>query len=216
VCQPCDVCGSSCFYATPAEAVTDPAGPATIRICAGDYSGSFTIRRDVQLIGTGDGAGADDTILTGTGIVSVVTILQGLHVTLRRLRITGGEATGNGGGILANGSQVTLRDCSVTGNRAAHGGGILNTLDGQLTLDHSHVTANTAVSGGGIYNNIDATLTLLNGSHVTGNRATQTYGNPGGGILNNGVLHPAGGTITDNTPDDCIDGVNSGTGCPPQ
>jgi hypothetical protein len=216
VCQPCDVCGSGCYYATPTEAVTDPAGPTTIRICAGDYRGGFTIRRDVQLIGAGDGDGAGDTILTGTGILSVVTILQGLHVTLRGLRITGGEATGNGGGILVNGSQVTLRDCTVTGNRATFGGGILNTLDGLLTLDHTHVTANTGYSGGGIYNNIDATLILINGSHITGNRATQPYGNTGGGILNGGVLHPVGGSITNNTPDDCIDDVNSGTGCPPR
>jgi hypothetical protein len=141
-------------------------------------------------------------------------------VTLRRLRITGGNATFNGGGILVAGAQLTIIDCTVTGNRASLGGGILTgapiTTDyGWVTLDHSDVTGNTAVSGGGgIYNSINSTLTLLNGSRITGNTATGTHGNRGGGILNSGRLYPSGGVITGNTPDNCYDSVN-GTGCPP-
>jgi hypothetical protein len=213
LCRACDVCPSGCYYASVLEAVADPAGPATVHICAGTYSAHLTIRRDVTLIGAGDGAGAGDAILDGAGSAGVVTIFPGLRVTLQRLRITGATPNNDGGSITNTSSQLTLRDCTITGNSAANGGGILNKLGGWVTLDHSHVTLNDAVFGGGVYNNASATIVLLNGSRITGNTATYP-GIGGGGILNYGTVDASGGTITGNTPDQCVNAGLYGTGCP--
>jgi hypothetical protein len=185
----CDVCASGCPYPTVQAAVADPAGPSTIRICAGAYTGSVAIDRDVHLIGAGDGNGAGDTILTRTDFGSVVTVNTGRTVTLERLRITGGNNPfGVGGGINTAG-RVTLTHCTVAENsaRAGGGGGIVNI--GRLTLDASHVTGNQAgdtggaSDGGGIVSvsfGSVCRVTLQNGSTVSGNSASGS----GGGISN--------------------------------
>jgi hypothetical protein len=194
------------------QAVTDQAGPATVRVCPGTYVDQLTIERNVHLIGAGNGGGAKDTILAGTGSGGAVTIVPGLTVTLQRLRITGGVRDADGAGLHATGSQVTLTDCLVTGNSGSFGGGIYNR--GWLTLDHSEVTLNDAHYGGGVYNHANCTVVLRNGSSIGHNRATYPHGNSGGGIFNNGTVDAAGGTISGNFPDDCIDFV-FGAGCPP-
>ena len=70
VCR-CAVCPSGCPYASVQAAVADAAGPTTIHVCAGTYQGDVVIDRNVTIIGTGDGAGAGNTILQGTGSRSV-------------------------------------------------------------------------------------------------------------------------------------------------
>jgi len=295
VCR-CDVCDHGCQYDSVQAAVPDPAGPTIIRICAGSYHEDIIIDREVTLRGAGDGDGAGDTILLGTGSGRVVTINAEGTVTFERLRITGGNVS-FGAGIytaLLN-HTVTLRHCTVSGNKApsGQGGGIY--FRGRLTLDASHVigneaaqgggiycqpttpigiltlqngstvtnnTANTgggissathqitllsgssvsgntakllegggvgnggtltlvdseianntaATLGGGVYNGVGAQVTLLDGSSITGNEASPTAGS-GGGIYNKGTVHPEGGTISDNSPDQCVD--DGGTGCPP-
>jgi hypothetical protein len=186
-------------------AVADPAGPTTIHVCAGTYVGNVVISRNVTIVGTGDGAGAGNTILQGTGTGSAVTINSGRSVTLQDLRITGGNAvvgggiftqngaltmtrctvsgntaTSEGGGMASQLSAVTLAQCTITGNNAPNGGGISHTA-GTLTLDASHVTNNNATSGAGILCNqtIPAgSITLQNGSTVADNTASTE----GGGI----------------------------------
>jgi hypothetical protein len=212
VCQTCDVCGSGCSYATPTEAVADPAGPATIRLCPGIYQAHLTIRRDVHLIGAGNGNRAGDTILDGAGSVGVVTVIPGFRVTLQRLRITGAAPHNDGGSITNTGSFLTLRDCLVTGNSATYGGGIDNR--GYLELDHSEITLNDAQSGGGVYNRVNCTAILRNGSTISRNSATSPPGISGGGIFNQGTVDASGGSISGNHPDDCVDGL-FGAGCPP-
>jgi hypothetical protein len=221
-------------------AVGDATGLTTLHLCAGAYIENIAIDRDLHLIGTGDGNGAEDTILTGTGTGSVVTIGHGRTVTLQRLRITGGDGMPDGGGIHTSGT-LTLQDCTVSENRAlsiggglytagaavhlidsrvsdnradASGGGIANTSGCTLTLDHSDVTSNAAAfAGGGIYN-INSTVTLRNGGTISNNRAFPSTPPPrGGGIFNVGVVEPAGGAINGNTPDQCVN-IGGGTGCP--
>ena len=215
----CDVCASGCPYATVQAAVADGAGPSIIRICAGTYTEAITIDRDVRLIGAGDGAGAGDTILHGTGTNSVMTINTGRIVMLERLRITGGNRSfGVAGGINSAGT-VTLTHCTVTGNHAeaGGGGGIVNA--GRLTLDASHVTNNDAgvgtggaSGGGGIYNVHfgSCRVTLKNGSTVAGNTATGS----GGGVVNDSgctLTLLSGSSITDNDATSGAGIHNSGT-----
>jgi hypothetical protein len=218
------------------QAAIDAAAPDdTLVLCAGDYAGNVTIDRDLMLIGAGDDR-LGQTRLMGTGGGSVVTITAETLVKLQLLRITGGDATEDGGGIVNHGT-LTLNGCTVSGNTAdENGGGIYNASDGfanftlctiiqnegktgggiynngTLWLNDSDITANAAYNGGGVYNGLAASITLMNGTSITGNTST---GFPGGGIRNHGTINTSDtwdGSISGNIPDNCVD-VN-GTGCP--
>lgn len=116
-----------------------------------------------------------------------------------------------GGGISNYGALTLLDDSRVSGNSAfAFGGGINNA--GTLTLVASEVTGNTAGQGGGIYHGVGI-LTLLNGSTISGNTATFPAPSGGGVYNDHATVDAIGGSITGNTPDDCVE--NGGTGCPP-
>lgn len=172
------VCIGGCAFASIQDAILRAKTGATITLCPGLYREDIFFVGDVRLVGAGDGAGAGDTILQGTGDSSVVSNFAG-RVTLEKLRITGGE-TDYGAGI-TNSGEMELIGCTVTGNRAHQaGGGIDNAVNVQfplgakLTLTDSVVSENTAGSigasgrGGGIAN--DGTLRLRN-SVVSGNTA---------------------------------------------
>jgi len=218
----CDVCANGCQYPTVQAAVEDPAGPTTVRICAGTYNEDVIIDRDVTLLGAGDGDGPGDTILKGTGSAGVVFVNSRHIVTLERLRITGGNASGGGGIQTLLSNTMTLRHCTVSGNKASVGGGIF--IRGTLTLDASHVTLNEAAQGGGVHcqftdptsivilqNGSSVTtntanvgggissavcqISLLSGSSVSGNTANLS----GGGISNTGTLTLNDSDIADNT-----------------
>ena len=56
----------------------------------------------------------------------------GVTASISGLTITGGNATGNGGGLYNHGGTLTLTDCTVSGNSANDGGG------GLWQLRHGH------------------------------------------------------------------------------
>jgi hypothetical protein len=116
-------------------------------------------------------------------------------LTLRNLIITGGRATGDGGGVFAG--QLAVIDSTVTGNTATGFGGGVYAAHSSSRVDHSIVSGNRAGLGGGIA--APTALTVSN-STVAGNFAR---GN-GGGIWGEVSLF----TITDST----IDGNAAGTG----
>ncbi len=184
VCQSCDVCESGCFFGALQAAVDSAAPGEAIRICAGIYPGDIVINQSVRLIGAGDGLGAGNTVLDGSGGGPVVAISPGRTVDLQDLRIAGGGGA-NGGGINSNRATLTLTDCTVTGNTVSgSGGGIFNN-GGTVVLNTSAVTGNDAgVCGGGIYNqnNVGGAAATLDASSVTGN--TAGVANCGGGIFN--------------------------------
>ena len=96
--------------------------------------------------------------------------------------ITGGNTSGDAGGIMNRGT-LQIENGTIRGNKCtASGGGIHNT--GSLAVRGGAITGNTSAnySGGGIYNG--GGLALMGGS-ITGN----TAGQQGGGILNNGEMY---------------------------
>jgi hypothetical protein len=239
--KPCDVCqpAGACRYDAVQAAVDEATPGATLSLCAGTFTGTIEIAKNLTLIGTGNGAGPGNTILDGAGAGTVVVIGLGSTVTLQNLRITGGNTSMEGGGI-SNSGTLALTGCTVSGNRAnTIGGGIGNlgtmelinsTVSGNSTdtgfgggignavatmkLINSTVSGNSAIEGGGIYN-FDGTLELIDSS-VTANSA----GGDGGGIHNDDgtVICSDGSTVSGNTafdppvPSNCID-ANGGTGC---
>jgi hypothetical protein len=96
---------------------------------SGTCIGTFIIHKDVTLRGK-PVAGHPYPSLDGGGKGSVLTIAHAANVTLRGLRIQGGNASGGGGivvgvpGQRAHNSIVRLIDTVVTRNKANNGGGI--------------------------------------------------------------------------------------------
>jgi hypothetical protein len=96
-------------------------------------------------------------------------------LTFNNVTITGGNASGNGGGIRAAGP-VTLTNSVVTGNNATGNGGGIATNPGTLTITNSRLAENTAgIDGGGA--NVQGGALNVTDSTFSDNAAT----NGGGG-----------------------------------
>ena len=118
-----------------------------------------------------------------SGSVRPFDIAANTTVKMNKITITGGNATGSGGGI-SNSGILTLANSTISGNNAANnGGGIYNV--GTLTVTDSTITGNQATnSGGGVYSNaLTGTPVLITGSTIYNNNAYFEYG---GGVANVG------------------------------
>ena len=99
----------------------------------------------------------------------ILEVGAGCNLTVRSLTVTGGNVTGDGGGIfVAATGTLTGTSVRVIGNASTiNGGGIANQGTTRLTFSTvSQNAANPESFGGGIYNS--GTLTLT-GTNVTGN-----------------------------------------------
>lgn len=103
------------------------------------------------------------TTLDAGGLGRVVVITGTVSVTLERLRITGGDATGMGGGLISwdaggglyvRDADGTIRDCEVFSNTAGSGdsrGGGFSLFASPINLRNNVIYSNTATHfGGGI------------------------------------------------------------------
>lgn len=143
------------------QAAIDAADPGDEILVEGVCRGSFTIDRDLTVVGREDPLGGKPVLRSERRPGGVVWV--GARVTLKNLRVTGGVARGGG---------------------RWDGGGIFVSKRGTLTLNDSVVSGNEATTaGGGIANS--GRLILNGASVVVGNLAPKGYG---GGIANLGVL----------------------------
>jgi hypothetical protein len=144
-----------------------------------------------NLIIDGGAGGVTVRRAAGSPDFRIFHISGGVTVTLQRLEIVNGRASGvfpasAGGGIFNENSTLNLTNSTVRGSRADAGGGIYNGADGgaaSVTLTGSTISNNRSDGlGGGILNNatgFPATLTITN-STLSGNEALSD----GGGIYN--------------------------------
>ncbi|MDQ2653898.1 MAG: hypothetical protein M3Z20_12765 [Chloroflexota bacterium] len=196
-------CVARCAFPTVQGAIMGAKAGATITVCPGTYREDLAIAADVRLVG----AGADSTILQGSGTLSVVRNFS-QRVTLEHLRITGGAAAYGAG--IDNSGDMTLNTCTVTGNHALiGGGGIRNAVNtqspngGKLRLTNCTVNGNRVGTeedgggGGGGISNVLGAVTLTNtviSDNVTGPGVSGPPDDPvviefpsvGGGIKNDG------------------------------
>ncbi|MBI5567998.1 MAG: hypothetical protein HY870_24080 [Chloroflexi bacterium] len=106
----------------------------------------LAINADVTITGLGAGK----TILGGDGSHRILTIANGVAVTITDVTLQGGYATSaDGGGLyVSNEANVTLDRVQLSGNHAdQRSGAIWN--DGSLTIDDSSITGNDADTGAG-------------------------------------------------------------------
>ena len=105
--------------------------------------------------------------------------------------VTGGYSSGNGGGIVNNGT-LTIEGGSIMGSRANYAGGVYNAAGAVFTMTGGSLTNNEAgKNGGGVVNIGEMTLT---GGSISGNTASEH----GGGVWTSGTLTVTGGDIADN------------------
>ena len=153
-CRACDVICAG----TPGECgdvlQTRMEGGGTIYVCPGRYRGTFIATTGVSLIGAGDGsAEATNTVLDANGRGRVLLINPGVGlVVLRRLRLTGGAAFGNGGGIAHLGSTLRMTECTVAGNTVTNsfGGGLFVGGGSPLEMTRCTVRDNRVARGSNI------------------------------------------------------------------
>ena len=94
-------------------------------------------------------------ILNGTGDGSVITVSTTKPVTIKDLKITGGNETNGGGIYIASGANVTLANGAVVaGNKATYSG------------------SNGGGGGGGVYN---AGTLFMYGSAVIGDSSVSQW-----------------------------------------
>ncbi|NBI82095.1 hypothetical protein D3Z48_08355 [Clostridiaceae bacterium] len=94
-------------------------------------------------------------------------------------KLTGGNTTGDGGGILHKGKTFYFEGGKITGNSAQNGGGIWVSGQG-IAMEGGEISGNTAKNGGGVYH--DSGSFRMMGGKITGNTAA---GN-GGGVYHGG------------------------------
>ncbi len=182
------VCEQGCRYTTIASALGAATNGDRIAVRPGSYDGGFVIDKRVTLAG----ASAAKTEITGGS--PVVTVAQGVAVSIKRVTITGGSGT-LGGGVVNRGS-LSMVASSVQDNASFDpttglfgAGGLCNF--GEATLRRSVVRAN---DGAGIVNrglDIDyphfGSLMLI---------ATTVAANTRDGVANQGDYEIGGATAT--------------------
>jgi hypothetical protein len=160
-----------------------------------------------------DGPGADRLAVSGNHQSRVFNISGGAAVAIDDLTITGGQAVGDGGGILNTASTLTLDNVVLTDNQVVgapggpgRGGAIANVSGATLTVTDCQFTQNQARGGagasgqgfGGGILNLAGSLTVSR-STFNGNQA---IGGAGAGPARGGGIDTANGltvTITDST-----------------
>ncbi|MDR2079995.1 MAG: hypothetical protein LBP74_09775, partial [Treponema sp.] len=155
-----------------------------------------TAVKTITITGVGSNA-----VLRGTTDKRVISITGGARLVFENITITGGNSSGNGGGVYISGnSNVKFSSCSITGNTAKLGGGVYIEdsnidYDSEFTLMGGTISGNTATGsataldtmggGGGVYIKGNALFWLSSGS-VSDNTASH---GAGGGVLVNGNPH---------------------------
>ncbi len=194
-----------------ADASVELANDITLIDCTGGGAVERTTTDPVVL----DGQGHTLTQTCADNAVVQETASAGL-MTVRNITITGGDASGSGGAIFAQGD-LTVVNSTLRDNHANDFGGGLATL-GILQLDTTLVDHNNAAQGGGgIAADLQATLTNSTVSNNLGGGVTtlpdpqanllvvnstitkNSAAGQGGGISNGGLTTLVYATITDNS-----------------
>lgn len=202
----CDVCASGCPFSTIPDAIAAASAGDTITICAGTYVGTYTLTKNLTLLGAGDGDDPSvDTILDGNNASTVISVNPGQTVNLSSLRITRGRRLEAGG--VRNRGVLTMSDCTVADNESTNngsGGGISN--EETLTMTDCVVSQNRHTGSGIAAAGIRNVKTLkMTGCTVAHN--TNSVNGGGGGIRHEGFSPTALTSLTN-----CVVGPDNTAG----
>ncbi len=180
--------------------ITGP-GPAMLSVSGTNasrvfyvYAGASTL--DVTISGL--------TVTGGSANIGAGILDRDENLTLDNVTIRGNAATGDGGGLWADGfnMSLTVRNSTLSGNTSGDdGGGVyIEDTGGTFTFQNTVVTGNTASgNGGGVYLYDPDHDILIDNCTVSGN----TAGVRGGGVyiysLDGGVVTMQSTTISGNS-----------------
>ncbi|MEY2523228.1 MAG: large repetitive protein [Ilumatobacteraceae bacterium] len=171
--------------------ITVPAGTYLLNGGSGSDTGDLDLTKPMTIVGAGKPNGSAATSIVGSGDRVFDLASTATAVTVRGVRISGGNAGNNpGGGIrTVAGTNLNLVESTVSGNSAKEGAGVHNS--GTLTVERSTLSGNTTSGkGGGLFN--AGTATVRN-STVNTNAA-----GGGGGIASSGTVLILHSNITSN------------------
>ncbi|MGD8396300.1 MAG: right-handed parallel beta-helix repeat-containing protein [Candidatus Eiseniibacteriota bacterium] len=135
-------------YATIGAAIDAAVAGDQIFVEPGIYVENITLKDGVDVTST---MGPEVTTIDGGGVDHVVDAIS-VTLTLDGFTVTGGNATGNGGGIrVQTGANITVRNCILVSNLSAGEGGGIAIQDSQALVELCDIAENTARSGAGIY-----------------------------------------------------------------
>ncbi len=122
-----------------------------------------------------NGPGANLLTISGANLNRVFRVAGGgLNVSISGVTISGGKATGVGGGI-ASDSNLALTACNVINNTATDGGGGVYVGGAVGTFADCTFTGNTSGTGGGAVRLINATATF-SACTFSGNTSANYFG----------------------------------------
>ena len=113
-------------------------------------------------------------------------------------KITGNEASGNGGAIFATGegTKITMTGGEISKNKALNGGGLITQTKSAFEFTGGKIINNTVTaSGGGIYISTNTTLKMTGGT-ISGN---VSKGAGGGAAILRAKATITGGSVSSNT-----------------
>jgi uncharacterized repeat protein (TIGR01451 family) len=207
------VVSSGTVYGRIQTALNNAAEGDTIRVAQGVCQEGLTISRNVTIIGswlpdfsaqvspllvpitTIDAIGSGNRVITVTSAVASA-------VNLSWLRLTNGNTSGNGGGILSQAPALNLANMTVISNTAANGGGIY-LGSGNATLIAVAISGNQASNdGGGLY--VGSGVSAVSDGLVL-DQNTAVAGNGGG-------MYSGPNSNVDSTNDDMTRNIAGGNG----
>ncbi|GHV85551.1 hypothetical protein AGMMS50230_11590 [Spirochaetia bacterium] len=158
---------------------------------------------DKPVLICGKNSGGEPAVLSAAGSKRRVVLVRGtVPVRFENIEISGGEASGEGGGIgIGPGSSVTLGPGTVIrDNRAENiGGGVLVAPGGSLFIEGGRILGNrSAAHGGGVAVVGSKGVILFRDGEISGNQAT---GGGGAAVFQGSTFTLSGGIVTDNAAD---------------
>lgn len=230
-----DAAVDACPAGSGADTIHLPSGVLTLALSGqredDALTGDLDIRDDLTIVGAGKSA----TIIDGNDLDRVfqVDVASNGNVHIDGVAITGGIASGSGGGISVNSGSLTLTNSVVAENEDGglfvgglsaslnvtssvvsdnqgntYGGGIYVYI-GSLSMANSVVDGNTAGGSGGIHVGEDG-MALIYSSTISNNIAESSFS--GGGVGASGPVTIVNSTISGNMSERYAGGLLVGSG----
>ena len=176
------------------RAVADAAAftNALITFAPGMNGGTITLTTGPIAVNNANGVTVDASALaagltiSGNNAGRIFTIAATANCALKRLALTGGNATGafplSYGGAILNQGTATLTDCTLAGNSAQVAGGAIFNQTGTVTLLRCTISGNTTQYGGAVQN--EATLNATSSTFASNQASVE------GGAFSAPGAHP--------------------------
>jgi hypothetical protein len=165
------------------DAIDDASSGNVLRL-KGICTGNFDVSTNLRV----RGGSTNPATLDGAGTGTTLTVDELKTLKIAYVVVTGGDTSGDGGGIDNNGGTLRMKYSDVSNNHAeGQGGGVYNDA-GSLTMRSVTVDSNTAgLYGGGISNDGgEATLRQVK---------LRDNGSPGGVVFGRKVVHGTASVI---------------------